>query len=389
MWFQLSSTLYDILREYQKEAVEIFLQRKKGIIVLPTGTGKTYVAISALQRLKNEGLVDTYIVTVPTISLALQWERVLRESGIPAKAYVSAKRAVSKTAATIFPYPTFIKLAKTKAKQTELIPTKTFLIIDEAHHAHKGTKLYDAVLNFNAEYIMGLTATVSKKETYPLPIIFQKTYGELRKFIPEVELYEVDVEPSAEFMQVYRALTNAIKNAVKKLDNPNLSEKEIRHYYNVYTRSIGKRHTLVATNNDIINKTVMITGLLEGKTLVFTLRIEAIKRLRTGIEKFGKKVIPILSATDIRKLSTTPWDVIIAAKRLGEGVDLPEVDNIVLSSYPAQLRTIIQEVGRGMRGGKGKTLSIFALVIKDTYMVNAVNKLAEFLGIKIPSKIEI
>jgi hypothetical protein len=74
---------------------------------------------------------------------------------------------------------------------------------------------------------------------------------------------------------------------------------------------------------------------------------------------------------------------------LGEGVDLPEVDNIVLSSYPAQLRTIIQEVGRGMRGGKGKTLSIFALVIKDTYMVNAVNKLAEFLGIKIPSKIEI
>jgi hypothetical protein len=63
-------------------------------------------------------------------------------------------------------------------------------------------------------------------------------------------------------------------------------------------------------------------------------------------------------------------------------VDLPEVDNIVLSSYPAQLRTIIQEVGRGMRGGKGKTLSIFALVIKDTYMVNAVNKLAEFLGIK-------
>jgi len=382
----LSETLYDILREYQKEAVEIFLQRKKGIIVLPTGTGKTYIAISALQELKKEGLVDTYIVTVPTISLALQWERVLRESGIPARAYVSTKRAVSKTAATIFPYPTFIKLAK--AKQTKLIPTKTFLIIDEVHHAHKGTKLYDAVLNFNAEYIMGLTATVSKKETYPLPIIFQKTYGELRKFIPEVELYEVDVEPSAEFMQVYRALTNAIKNAIKKLNNPKLSEKEIRHYYNVYTRSIGKRHTLVAMNDDIINKTVEIAGLLEGKTLVFTLRIEAIKMLTKGIERFGKKVIPILSATDIRKLSTTPWDVIIAAKRLGEGVDLPEVNNIVLSSYPAQLRTIIQEVGRGMRGGEGKTLSIFALVIKDTYMVNAINKLAEFLGIKVPSKFE-
>ena len=234
----MSSTLYDILREYQKEAVEIFLQKKKGIVVLPTGTGKTYIAISALQRLKEENKVDTYIVTVPTISLALQWERSLRESGIPARAYVSTKRGVSKIAATIFPYPTFIRLAK--SKQTRLIPTKTFLIIDEVHHAHKGTKLYDAVLNFNAEYIMGLTATISKKEIYPLPVIFQKTYGELRRYIPEVGLYQVPIEPSAEFMQVYRALTNAIKNAVKKLNNPKLSEQEIRHYYNIYTRSIGR-----------------------------------------------------------------------------------------------------------------------------------------------------
>jgi len=74
---------------------------------------------------------------------------------------------------------------------------------------------------------------------------------------------------------------------------------------------------------------------------------------------------------------------------LGEGVDLPEVENIVLSSYPAQLRTIIQEVGRGMRGGTEKTLSIFALVIKDTYMVNAFNKLAEFLGVKVPFTLEL
>ena len=383
----MSSTLYDILREYQKEAVETFLQKKKGIVVLPTGTGKTYIAISALQRLKEENKVDTYIVTVPTISLALQWERSLRESGIPARAYVSTKRGVSKIAATIFPYPTFIRLAK--SKQTRLIPTKTFLIIDEAHHAHKGTKLYDAVLNFNAEYIMGLTATISKKEIYSLPVIFQKTYGELRRYIPEVGLYQVPIEPSAEFMQVYRALTNAIKNAVKKLNNPKLSEQEIRHYYNIYTRSIGRRHTLIAIDNEVINKTIMVAGLLQGKTLVFTLRIEAIKMIAKGIERYGKKVIPILSTADIKKLSRTSWDVIIAAKRLGEGVDLPEVENIVLSSYPAQLRTIIQEVGRGMRGGTEKTLSIFALVIKDTYMANAFNKLAEFLGVKVPFTLEL
>lgn len=380
-------TLYDILREYQKEAVEIFLQKKKGIIVLPTGTGKTFVAISALQELKRQNLVDTYIVTVPTISLALQWERVLREQGMPARAYVSTERKVSKTAANILPYPTFIKLAK--SKQTTLIPTRTFLIIDEAHHAHKGTKLYDAVLNFKSDYIMGLTATISKNETYPIPVIFQKTYSELRKYIPNVNLFEIPIQPSADFMFVYRALTNLIKNAVKKLNNPKLSEKEIRHYYDIYARSVGRRHTLIATNEDIINKTITIASLLPGKTLVFTLRIEVIKMLAKGIEKHGKKVIPILSSTDLRKLYNTNWDVIIAARRLGEGVDLPEVDNIILSSYPAQLRTIIQEIGRGMRGGSEKTLSIFVLVIEDTYMANAFSKLAEFLGVNIPTKLEV
>lgn len=385
-------TLYDILREYQKEAVEIFLQKKKGIIVLPTGTGKTFVAISALQELKRQelkrqNLVDTYIVTVPTISLALQWERVLREQGMPARAYVSTERKVSKTAANILPYPTFIKLAK--SKQKTLIPTRTLLIIDEAHHAHKGTKLYDAVLNFEPDYILGLTATVSKNEMYPIPIIFQKTYAELRKYIPNVNLFEIPVQPSVDFMFVYRALTNAINNAVKKLKNPKLSEKEIRHFYEIYTRSVGRRHTLVATNEDIINKTILTAGLLPGKTLVFTLRIEVIKMLTKGIEKHGKKVIPVLSSTDLRKLNNTNWDVIIAARRLGEGVDLPEVDNIILSSYPSQLRTLIQEIGRGMRGGSEKTLSVFTLVIEDTYMVNGFSKLAEFLGVKIPMKLDI
>lgn len=379
----MAQSLYNILREYQKEAVNLFLEKKKGIVVLPTGTGKTYVAITAIKELLLRKEINDYIITVPTLTLALQWEKVMKQHGLKAHAYLSNKGGKYLIASNIFAYPSFEKLVKIRKNNKQLFETKTILVIDEVHHAHKGTKLYNAVTQFNAEYILGLSATLSSKEEYPLPIIYKKTYADLKKYIPKVELYEVQLEPDYDFMVVYRELTKTISNSLKKIKMPNLSEAEKRHYYNIYTRSIGRRHTLVATYNKVITATTCITKYLQGKTLVFTMRIESIKALKNEIEKTGKIVIPILSAEDLTKLYSTDWDVIIAAKRLGEGVDLPEVDNIVLSSYPSELRTLIQEIGRGMRGSTEKTLSIIAITVKDTYTVNAIEKLAEFLGTNI------
>jgi len=379
----MAQTLYDILREYQKEAVSTFLEKKKGIVVLPTGTGKTYVAITAIKELLLKREIDDYIITVPTLSLALQWEKVMKQQGLKAHAYLSNKGGKSLISSNIFAYPSFEKLVKITKNTKRLFETKTMLVIDEVHHAHKGTKLYNAVTQFNAEYILGLSATLSSKEQYPLPTIYKKTYADLKKYIPKVELYEVQVEPDYDFMVVYRELTKTISNSLKKIKMSNLSEAEKRRIYNLYTRSIGRRHTLIATYNKVIRSTTEVVGFLQGKTLIFTLRIESIKALKSEIEKMGKIVIPILSAEDLTKLYNTNWDVIIAAKRLGEGVDLPEVENIVLSSYPSELRTLIQEIGRGMRGNVEKTLVIVAITVKDTYNVNAIEKLAEFLGTSI------
>ena len=81
------SNLYD----YQKEVVESTLNSNKGIIVLPTGTGKTYcqAAIIANDILNNQNSFRMYVVNAPRILLTYQLLKevysVLVSSGIDAR----------------------------------------------------------------------------------------------------------------------------------------------------------------------------------------------------------------------------------------------------------------------------------------------------------------
>ncbi len=60
------------LRDYQAQAVERWMIDKKGVIVLPTGAGKTYIALEIIKELS----VSTLVI-VPTLALLEQWKEKL------------------------------------------------------------------------------------------------------------------------------------------------------------------------------------------------------------------------------------------------------------------------------------------------------------------------
>ncbi|MHC5068657.1 MAG: DEAD/DEAH box helicase family protein, partial [Planctomycetota bacterium] len=63
------------LRPYQQAALDAWLgQRKRGVVVLPTGAGKSYVALRAMLATQRSALV-----LVPTIDLVNQWADDLEE----------------------------------------------------------------------------------------------------------------------------------------------------------------------------------------------------------------------------------------------------------------------------------------------------------------------
>jgi len=64
------------LRDYQKRALEAWRAAgRRGVVVLPTGAGKTVIALKAIEELE----VSTLVV-VPTLVLVDQWRERLEEA---------------------------------------------------------------------------------------------------------------------------------------------------------------------------------------------------------------------------------------------------------------------------------------------------------------------
>lgn len=62
------------LRPYQEEALERWKSDRKGVLVLPTGSGKTYIGMAAIAEVNAPAFV-----VVPTLDLVDQWKKELQK----------------------------------------------------------------------------------------------------------------------------------------------------------------------------------------------------------------------------------------------------------------------------------------------------------------------
>ncbi|TME11573.1 MAG: DEAD/DEAH box helicase [Chloroflexi bacterium] len=148
-WQRLTLKLSDTreLHEYQVQALDAWKQaRGRGSIVLPTGAGKTLVAIHAIHHVGSSA-----VVLVPTMSLVYQWYALLTnafqtEIGVY---YSGEKRVLPLTVTTYHSAGDLI---------AEYGNTFKLLICDEVHHLPAKT-WGEAALMAPAPYRLGLTAT--------------------------------------------------------------------------------------------------------------------------------------------------------------------------------------------------------------------------------------
>src|SRR5690242_10268591 len=112
-------------RSYQREAVDAWLRADgRGVVVLPTGAGKTVVAFDAIARLSVRTLV-----VVPTIELLRQWRAGLAEQlGLPLDSVGIIGGGERKSGAiTVITYDS-AAMPRRRLNQYGL------LVFDEAHH---------------------------------------------------------------------------------------------------------------------------------------------------------------------------------------------------------------------------------------------------------------
>jgi len=167
------------LKSFQQQAVQAMLAKEFGTLSAPTGSGKTVMALYMMAKRKQPALI-----VVHTKDLALQWiDRIEEFLGISADkvGFIgSGKKSVGEKV-TVALVQSLYKCAEEVSKEIG------FLVVDECHRCPSRT-FTEAVSDFDAYYMLGLSATPWRRDKLTKVIFWH--LGDLHHKVDQTRLVE-------------------------------------------------------------------------------------------------------------------------------------------------------------------------------------------------------
>ena len=255
-----------------------------------------------------------------------------------------------------------------------------FLVIDEAHHATAKTyrkliqKIQEKVSHFQ---MLGLTATPFRTQ--------ENERGFLKKVFPDDIVYKVDLKRLIRLGILSEPRFEYEATGLNFLKD--LSEKQIENlnYFDIDKIGSGVAKSIAenAERNYIIVKKYIDNKEKYKQTIVFALNIENAIALNAMFRKEGVKSDFVISAAienstgvttstkenkdKIARFRNEELEVLINVNILTEGTDVPNVQSVFLARPTISAILMTQMIGRGLRGLKaGGT--------KEAYIVSFIDE---------------
>jgi len=326
-----------LLRDYQIDAINTFLEHHQSLQEIATGAGKTITTATLSQLCEPYGRT---ITIVPNKSLVEQTEEDFRNVGLDVGVYYGDRKELECTHTICTWQSLNILDKKSKNGEEDQLTLAEFLdgvaavIVDEVHMAKAEVlkNLLTRNLN-NAGIRWGLTGTVPK-EPYEHEQIFA-SIGPLVGGIKASELQEKGV------------LSNCHVNIVQLIDLP-----EFKNYAEELKYLVTDENRMIYISNFIKNVA------LKGNTLVLVNRIDTGKFIVNELE--GSVFISGNVKTKDRKeeydeVATSQNKVIVATYGVAAvGINIPRIFNLVLIEPGKSFVRVIQSIGRGIRKAEDK-----------------------------------
>ncbi len=378
------------LRPYQEAALNAWREEKgQGVVILPTGAGKTILGIAAIALTKRPA-----IVLVPTRILLEQWRERLREQfKMPIGILGDGKHELA---------PVMVATFESGYRYMNWIGNRfPLLIVDEVHHFGSGMR-DEALEMCTAPYRLGLTAT---------PVTDSKIRKRLGELIGR-NAYEVTVsELTGRYLAPFDHVTVHVDLYPDERKSYEKENSLFRVQFDQFSRNYpgsrwadfviwskqspeGKRALFAFRKaRQILGasraKEEALAELLEkhqeSKTLIFTPDTGAAYRI-------SRNFLIAAITSDIKKKERQDvldkfrrgiLRTLVSCRVLNEGIDVPDAEIAVILGGSHGEREHIQRIGRCLRPVQDKVAKVYELVAKNTVDVRLWQKRTQSLAPRI------
>ncbi len=326
-----------MLRDYQVETINKFLENPQSIQEIATGAGKTLITAVLSHKVEPYG---RSIVIVPNKSLVTQTEEDYVNMGLDVGVYFGDRKEFGHKH-TICTWQSLNILMKNTKNQvapisiTEFLEDVICIMVDEVHMAKADVlkQLLTSVMS-HIPIRWGLTGTIPKEDFEWMSLLV--SLGDVTKRIQASELQDRGV------------LANCNVNVVQLQDFGDYGgyQQELK-----YLLTNKKRLDYISKLCTKINES--------GNTLILVDRISAGNEL---VDRLGDKAVFISGATksDDRKehydeIKVADGKIIVATYGVAAvGINIPRIFNLVLIEPGKSFVRVIQSIGRGIRKAEDK-----------------------------------
>lgn len=391
------------IREYQQEAVDEWARNGyRGLFDMATGTGKTFTALLALERLYNDKDGDlAVIITCPYQHLVEQWVDDLRLFGIkPIVAYSkSSQKDWKQTLSGVvldrrlnLPSARFICCITTNATLSgdwmqsclKKLKRNVLFIADEAHNL--GAPVYQKVLKDNYSYRLALSATFDRHHDEDGTNVLRDYFGStcikypLEKAIQEGMLskyryYPIPVTLTENELDKYSQLTRELSKCFEKTGS---GKRRLSKRGEIIAQQ--RARLVAAARNKIPMLKETISPYRKGRhILVYCGAAQLLpegedctqssdedrRQITRVVDLLGNelemRVSKFTSEEDISERETLKEEfrsgnlqVLVAIKCLDEGVNIPNIETAFMLASTTNPKEYIQRRGRLLRLSPGK-----------------------------------
>lgn len=361
-------------RPYQEEALAAWTKTgRRGVVVLPTGAGKTHLATMAMAERPRSTLV-----VAPTLDLVRQWHDLLEARfGGPIGIVGGGDHRVEPITVTTYD--------SAYLHMDHLGNRFGLVVFDEVHHLPSEAYRH-AATSCLAPFRLGLTATPERTDGREAtlvdlvgPIVYRKDIVDIRgEFLADYDIDRrfFDLTPDErEAYEEERALYIGFLRAhAISLASPDgwgrfLAEssrtKEGRRAFQAFR---AQRALAFAASEKFAFIDQLFVDHAHDRMLLFTQDNATAYRIseRCLAPVITHRTRPSERIAILRGLAEGRYGAVVTSRVLNEGVDVPDANVAVIVSGSGSVREHVQRLGRILRKREGKHARLYELVTAET-----------------------